>query len=217
MTRHFKWIWVLISCVSIALGQASRTPEKNILSKDVGSIGTLRIDVLDATIHGLVNAHVPGGVVRIINCNRNEPHISGKDDLSIQDLLNLLVLKAPEYQWRIDDGVIDLIPNTSFPVPLDARIPEFRVDNVTALQAMNQLVNRSDLKHEFESRALFQGLELDGGGFPISKNRITLNLKNATLLEVLNSIVRADGRAVWGYTLNPCQGWNQYQLKLLVN
>lgn len=217
MTRYLVSIWFLIASTTSMLGQGTETPEKMILSKAAGSIGSLPINIVDATVHGFVNAQVPGGVVRIIDCNGREAQVSGKDSRSIQDLLNLLVLKAPEYRWKLDDGVINLMPNTGFPVPLDIRLPNFKMENGTALEAMNELVDRPDLKREFAARGLFRGLELTGGGFPISKKRISLDLKDATLLEVLNSIVRADGRAVWGYTLIPCQGWNQYQLKLLVN
>jgi hypothetical protein len=205
---------LVVTCVVAA--QSVPPSSEDLLTRQAGPMTQVHVSIIDKVVLGFSHAKIPGGVVRIANCSHSDPEATINDAVSMKDLLDLLKLKSPEYSWKVDRGVVNVIPETGFPVPLDIPISDFHVKDVTALEAFNQLVNRSDLKAAFESRGLFQGLELNGGGFPISKARITLDLKNVSLLEVLNSIVRADGRAVWGYTLNPCQGKNLYQLKLLI-
>ena len=61
------------------------------------------------------------------------------------------------------------------------------------------------------------GVAGGGGGGAISKSRISLDLKNVTLKEALNAIVRADGRAMWAYIMRPCEGRNEYNFALLIH
>lgn len=218
---------VLITCfvlvtVAAIQGQASATKGSTassqvVLAKTAGPVGLGRIDAVSALLFGFTNAEIPGGIVRIVNCYGSEPQVKIPADASVKQLLEIVALKVPEYRWRIDDGVVNVIPYTSFPVPLDIRISEFQVEELSALDALNRLLDNMQLKQELQARGLFQGLKLSGGGFPISKKRITLDLKDSTLLEALNAIVRSDGRAVWGYTLRPCNGRNEYEINLLVH
>jgi hypothetical protein len=61
--------------------------------------------------------------------------------------------------------------------------------------------------------------ELHRPGSELEKksNGITLDCKNATVLEVLNAIARAHGSAVWEYREQNCDGRSEFSIGFLVS
>lgn len=191
--------------------------EEEVLTRHTGVAGKQHGGVVDALVLGLTIAQVPGGVVAVDNCGGYNPTVKVPPNSSVKDLLDQIVLASPQYRWHVDDGVINVIPDTNLTAPLDIKISKFKVESVSASDALNQLLEEPEVRQGIEGLNFHQGARAFGGGFPISKARISLDLKNVTLQEALNSIVRADGRALWALLLRPCNGRNEYDISLLIN
>lgn len=163
--------------------------------------------------------HLPGGIFVVKNCSSTEPLITPSEKSTLRDGLNQLVKLMPEYTWSIENGVINFLPRSHSPSPLDIRIAEFKVEKTSPLDASNLLFESEEVKSGLTRLGLhLPSVELvTGGGSPVKdERRVTLNEKNATLREALNAIVKADGSKTWILSVYSCNGEKTYQ-RVLVN
>jgi hypothetical protein len=165
--------------------------------------------------------NVPGGIVSIQDCREPARYSLAPNVLSFKGLLESIVEVEPKYQWRIENGVVNLFPryvNLSFP---DYQITSLMVENAETLNdAVIQLLSNPDVQQgisKFRLEYLYRG----GIGYygkhqnNASSQRFSLSLRNITLREALNAIVRAHKKGAWIYTEGHCNGNNWVEIKLL--
>jgi hypothetical protein len=193
--------------------------ETKLLSRKVEWIEPQSTEVIIALKVELSIAQLPGGIFSVWNCGQLEPTFVPAKDSTLRDELNRIAKIKPEYQWALDDGVLNYFPKHYTPSPLDFPIAEFKADNVTAVEAYNKLFDMPEVKTGLANLGLHEPpvqLIFGGGGPVKDQRRITVNLKNVTLLKALNAIVRADGSKTWILSVTSCNGDNIYQ-HVLVN
>jgi len=162
------------------------------------------------------------------NCGVTEPELVPAESTTLQAELNRIIKVLPEYQWTLDDGVLNFLPKYYMPSPLDITISEFKVENIPVIDAYNQLFDKPEVENGFTRLGLHEpAVQLVFGGDPPpdikghksakpEPKRITLNMQHVTLREALNAIVRADGRKAWLLSVYSCEGNSTYQ-RALVN
>jgi hypothetical protein len=191
------------------------------LKRVVGNIGSGRADVSSALVRALINARLPGGIVRGQDLN-NEMEQELVSQLTIEGFLDNIVLTNPGYRWVIDDGVINLIPAFNEPALLNFRIAEFNADNLVSLDdALNKLLIKPEIQERIAELNLNTGLEiLVGGvrppGYHKDEKPFSVQCQNKTLREILNIIVRSQGHGIWEYKETHWNKHHGFSIKFLV-
>lgn len=85
------------------------------------------LSVRDAFLRVLSRSKAPGGVALESNCATQNDRVPIDDaSPSLEESLNRIVNRVPQYRWESDRGAINLLPVTGEPEPLRIRIKEFR-------------------------------------------------------------------------------------------
>jgi hypothetical protein len=122
-------------------------------------------------------------------------------------ILNSLVSEHPEYQWILDDGIINIAPRKTlgnrtsriragFPAgsPLDRKIKKLDIVDTYLQDAVSNVICPAA---ELECPAPL----LIPGGTPYAEppRKVSLHLKNVTVRKALNALVRRDGHSMWHF------------------
>jgi hypothetical protein len=120
-------------------------------------------------------------------------------DPTIADVLNAVVNSAPGYRWREAEGAFEVSPEGGGCPLLDTRIEDFHVSGVTQAEAVERLMNlpevragMSALNLRYESR---DSRPAKQGG-----EKFSMNVKGASLRQVLHQIAGSSGGRFWGFS-----------------
>jgi hypothetical protein len=118
------------------------------------------------------------------------------------------VSSRPRYRWEEARGVVNVLPAAPLPL-LDVRVGEFRAENLNVKEMLAALEATPDFKaglaalHLTEPKPPTDGgfiFIIGGGGKPVEPGKkFSARVRDASVREVLNEIVRQDGCAVWSY------------------
>jgi hypothetical protein len=190
-----------------------------ILSREVRWINPQSSDALAALTMDLAASRLPGGFLIVRQCGAALPTFVPGEVSTLQNELNRIAKIMPEYQWAFDDGVFNFLPKYYAPSPLDISIAEFNADDVTTVEAYNQLFEKQEVRNGFVRLGLHEPavqLAFGGGSQVKDPKHISVKLRNSTLRKALNTIVKADGSKVWILSIDSCGGDNTYQ-RILMN
>jgi hypothetical protein len=140
-----------------------------------------------------------GGVSILFDGDEETKYTLKPETYYQKDVLDSIVEAEPLYQWKIQDGLINLVPKKNYPV-LETKINNFYIYNATKEEMIETLL----ISPEFQSAIKEAKVEKKpfyccGGLCTTQPQRNTINLQNSTVQEVLNEIVRLNGRSVWRY------------------
>jgi len=176
-----------------------------------------QITTQDAFVRSLTSARLPGGMVTTSECNPNaKPQ---KDSLSspLFESLNRITQTDPQYKWQNERGVINLIPTSGEPDVLKIPIREFRVKNARSLELiLEQLLALPEVQSDAVGRRVNQGIRFAGLSSPRREPQLSISIRDATLRDALNAMVRTHGRAVWSYSESRCNGQDRFTIDFLV-
>ncbi len=163
----------------------------------------------------------PGGIVVVNrNCMAVEatPQIE-REYASLDTALNSIVRQDPWYEWRLEQGAVNLIPTNDEPDFLKIKIKKFRLDgDLNTNLALEKLLRLPEVKDKAEEINLNKGLMFIGLiSLRNTKPRLKFELKNVTVRQVLNEIVSKDGIAVWRYYESNCNGKIKSYLEFVVH
>jgi hemoglobin-like flavoprotein len=117
-------------------------------------------------------------------------------EATLQDVLNAIVQSEPRYQWRENDGFIDVFPVKGSSPLLETKISSFRVNDVDQTEAINQLMNSSEVlvgMNEMNlSRRDFSRASVRGKG-----EKFSMSLEGVTLRRALHKIAKESGGRFW--------------------
>lgn len=140
---------------------------------------------------------VGGGVV-VSTTTQNRTKVVMKKG-SARKALNELIKKNPDYVWNRDSGVINILPKPEkMPLidgknPLDARVGDLDIKSQPANEALQEIIKASGLPTVGR---------LSAGGRQ-HYAAVSLALKNASLKDALNELVKTDGQLSWSIELSP--------------
>ena len=147
------------------------------------------------------SAKVPAGISIIFTHSGEEEKSLDftPQNLILRNILDTVVLIQPQYQWKEENGVINVFPLVDYPI-LETRIAEFKSEGVTKSELIEKLLETDIFRNHLKENNL---REEDSTGFFTTTNikpkKYSLNLENATIREILNEIVRLDGNSTWMY------------------
>jgi hypothetical protein len=213
---------LLLLTSTLAGGQQQTAELKDstakILSREVRWINPQSADLFSTLTMNLAASQLPGGILAVRKCGAPQPTFVPAETSTLQSELNRMAKVMPDYQWTLDDGVVNFLPKNYAPSPLDILIADFDAENVTTIKAYNQLFDTLAVKNGFSRLGLHEPavqLVFGGGSETKDQRHITVKLKNVTLRQALNRIVKTDGRKVWILSIDSCGEDNTYQRSLM--
>jgi len=117
-------------------------------------------------------------------------------DATLKDVLNAITQSAPRYQWRENGEFIEVLPVRGSNPLLDTSISNFRVSDFSKREAVNQLVNLSEVQDNMRTMRL--NLQESGDASREKKgDRLSINLESVTMRQALNVIAKESGTRFW--------------------
>ena len=166
-----------------------------------------------------VAGNPPGGFAIVKGCEDAEPEVQPllPTDSTLGEELDKLVAKDPGYTYSVDDGVVNLLPYQGAPPLLNAWISSFDVEDESIGAPLLRLIDSPEVLKAKVSGGITgtKRLQQFVGAQPappvpgrpkVEPKKFTLHLRNVTLMEALNALVRAQGRGVWSYEEHICNG-----------
>lgn len=221
--NSFFAVLVLVSLCSPASSVQNRETQQtvsDVLERQVASSNGDYHPAPFAFVNSLVITHVPGGIVRILDCADAQPALVGHlPQATLRETLDVIVQANPEYRWQVDDGVVNLLTARDEPALLKVRISKLEVKNAPSINAvLTTLQSLPEVRDAIAKLQLSEGVKIIVGprSLNLERPQYTIQLKDVTVREALNAIVRAQGRAVWEYKERRCSGTTEYSIDFVV-
>jgi hypothetical protein len=187
---------VLVASLLIAAGFASNTLAQQAPAK---ASSQLRIVSFHGDMASLLSAMGPSfGVTIGFEADPLKPNsevtVEVRDGL-LPDVLNAIVKSEPRYQWREVDGVFEVFPINGTNPFLEITISTVRLSDVTAAEAINQLMDLPEVRPVVMSMKLKH--RAANTSSRASEQKFSINLGRVTLRQALNQIAKESGIRFW--------------------
>jgi hypothetical protein len=180
------------------------------------------LSILQDVLHG---TGVPGGFAEIAVCSdvpTNKGSLNLKQGTTIREAMDALIAANPSYQWRLQGGVVNLMPRDDVPL-LDTKIVKFDKDatdrEIPAI--LQDLLRLPEVRAREAALGLEQGYWSGGPGVveehPAPKEPVPFHIsaRNLSLRDAFNEVVRTSGKGVvWIYHETGCNGEKTYILEV---
>lgn len=185
----------LIGIASILISTTSAAQHRQILKKEI-SIQVENTSLTRALHAMAVQNQIAIGVEEIVS---SKPYIATSIDRKVSfnfkkkalgELLNDLFSNDNMYFWEIIDEMVIIKPRSEGTSITSTIISQFQVINVTEDEARLAIMNLPELQDQLKARGLSNGPVMTMRVGPPRTENITLNVKNVSLLAILNSIAK---------------------------
>lgn len=198
-------------------GQVPPTLQEDVLSRatrigDVSLPASLTFEAV------LLDAGVPGGVALVRGCSDQPDPTVHPQGTTLRDVLDSIIVGDSRYVWTVKGGVPNLEPSSGVPALLSTRLRNYdSQDFADATSAITFLtsspeVTRAASKIGLQQNVIVGALAGVGPGPVQPKRPLGIRLRNVTLLDALNAIVRASKHGVWSYRETHCGSTSQFDI-----
>jgi len=166
----------------------------------------------------MIASGIPAGEVMIQGCARGSRRAVRVHGGTVREALDSIVGADSKYRWELNDGVVDLLPVEGLPSLLAVRIETFDSKDATditsagtflfALPEIQDAAAKLGLTHNVSGTGL--GYVLPGQTQP--QEALKIRLQSVTVVNTLNSIVRAGQHGIWIYRELHCGTTNLFDL-----
>lgn len=115
---------------------------------------------------------------------------------TVADLMSQIVSQNGQYDWIIENGVVNIFPRDKYRDAflaelLTVRIGSFAVDkNSDCLKLQNDLVKAPEIKAVIDAHGMQTGINFSGAYIPRLGQQFSLKVSDITLKALLNQIIR---------------------------
>jgi hypothetical protein len=183
---------------------------KEILARPFPSKRSSFLSVTGAFQAAMLQTRTPGGVAVLERCGEQNHFVVRLKGTTLGAALKGIVAADPRYCWTVKEGVVNLVPADGVPPLLDVRVREFRLRGSEDISSAGTLLFALP---EVAEAAGKLGLSRAGSGTGLyairpgvqhRAARLGLDLRDVTVREALNTIVRANKGGVWIYREAGC-------------
>ena len=120
---------------------------------------------------------------------------------TVADILNAIIAQEPSYKWAEVNGVINVMPEANPNSVLDLQIAHLHVKDAdfseidTAIASLPEVKRWLEQNHVTENTATVLDILIGKDGY--NPRRVSLDLRDVTLREIMNRIVRLPGLHSW--------------------
>jgi hypothetical protein len=118
---------------------------------------------------------------------------------NVKDLLEDAIRADPPYEWHLTDGrIIDIYPRNKNERFLDVLVPRFKIQDKTRSVALYELTQTPAFGRMLTNLNAKLRTPISGpGNFSELGPKISIELQNTSLREILNTIVIASHGSAW--------------------
>jgi len=194
---------VSIACIVFSRSKTTQTSAlPGVLQRAVFTDQERSVTTTEAFYASLNRARAPGGVVTMIGCQDAVKRSWKPQGQPLGMVLNELVGVDRSYRWEVQDGAINLLPTSGEPLLLQTHIGESNLRTKSSLDALNQLMMRSEIKEAMINLHLKGGLAIIM--YSPSATEFSVSFKGGTLRQALNAIAIAKDSDIWDYRERHC-------------
>lgn len=210
---------VTVALVQPAVTQPHQVNEdrrpSELLERQVAGTDLELLTTVQAFTRTLGYSGIQGGVVGIGACEQDSlKHIWRPMGSKVRDVLDSIVLADPRYRWEYREGVVNLLPVSGVPALLSVRIGELQVADATDPDAaLDRLRRLPEVKKAMANLNLNWAMDLFVKMVETRPKKRDVRIKDATVLETLNTIAREFPHAIWYYSEFHCDGRDEVLMK----
>lgn len=204
---------VLVACILFAQSKTTQTnPSQTVLQRAVSAYEERSLTTPEAFHASLDSARAPGGMVTIVGCEEDRLKKSwNPKGQPLGQVLNEIVGADRNYRWETQDRGVNLLPTSGEPPLLQTRVGGFSITTRSSLDALDQLMTRTEVKEAMIN------LHLTGGLTTImyspSLTEFSVRFKGGTLRQALNAIAVSRGTDIWDYREIHCHDRNEVAIR----
>lgn len=166
----------------------------------------------DAVAILLAKSHIPGGIIRKDSCDPVEVvgatnRVYNLQGLTVRQALDQIVGGEHGYTWKVDDGVVVVLPLDGLPPLLttvvkryEVKFPKYEITETT-----NVLKQAPEIREKARELHLEEAPELLIGGPSINTYTKQLVFTNTSPYQILNSVATMQRASVWEYSEFECK------------
>jgi hypothetical protein len=181
-------VWMLTGVVSAAIGAQRGSP---LDAPTTFSLPTaLPPCGVDTALRSLARtSHVAIGLENAVDCSTVLPRVyedSILDTTTVRRVLDRIVSIDPTYRWADMNGVVVVRPVKSWTDPsnaLNVQVAPLHIENATVTHSLRALLQLPSAENMFDNR--------------INNRPLTVDFNGGTLVDALNTLVRARQGAGW--------------------
>jgi hypothetical protein len=162
---------------------------------------------------------VSGGFAEFTGCSGLlKGRLKVKQGATLREAMDALVAANPSYQWRLEGGVVDLMPRSGVPL-LDTKIGSFQMDATdreTAIFIQN-LLRLPEVRERAAQLGLKPGIGQGPGPgvvdeHPVPREPVSIHIsvRDVSLRDAFNKVVQTAGDTIWIYNESNCTGSETY-------
>lgn len=218
-------LMLVLTIDPVSVCQVDAAPSRKARSVDVRIDHEVLLEsrpILEFFLDIMRGTGLSGGFAGIEDCSglpRGELKLS--QGMTLRQAMDALVAANPSYQWKLRDGVVDLIPRVGIPF-LEPRINKFQVDATEheAPAVLEEVLRLPVVQARAVELGLKRGLGQGGPGVyeehPVKREpaRIHVDLQGLALLDAFNKIAQESRNAVWIYRETDCGADKTYKVEL---
>jgi hypothetical protein len=114
---------------------------------------------------------------------------------AIDDVIGAIVQNNPNYTWRRNENAIEILPTNNAASFLDTQVASFQVRDVTAEEAVRDLLKLNEVQSALAQSGLRLAPRIENG--PSDSTKISLDLANLSIRQILNNVASASGLQFW--------------------
>ena len=145
----------------------------------------------------ILRANLPGGAAMVVGCQEDLKRHWNPEGESLGQVLNEMTAVDKNYQWEVQDGVINLLPTAGEPPLLKTQLGEFKIESNSSLSALSQLKTKPQIRQAMQDLGLQEGITLIS--YSPLPTAFSVQFKGGTLRQALNAIAVAHASDVWDY------------------
>jgi len=120
------------------------------------------------------------------------------NDATFEDILNAVVQSAPRYQWRNENGIVDVFPKETTSPLLETVVHRFQFSGNDWGQAIDALTAAPEVQSQIANLGL---VRREGKAAAAGKDasQFSIDLNDASVRRALHEITRESGKSFWVY------------------
>ena len=199
--------------ISIA---ATPAPQEDVLSRPA-PIGDLSLPASSAFEAAAQASGVPGGVAFLEGCPDEPKPAVQPYGTTLREVLDSITTRDSRYMWRMQEGVVNLEAAKGAPALLRTHLKTYDSGNLTDASAVIFLSSLPEVARAAAGLGLtYNQLGSGLGGTALGpsppKKPLGVRLRDVTLLDALNAIIRANKHGVWTYRETHCGSVHQFNI-----
>jgi hypothetical protein len=223
MTRKLLIVLVALLGTTAFAGryeQSERLPaDEELLMRPAAMTGTPELSAETAFMIAMDRAGAVGGQAILHGCEKPPKKVVPYRGNTLRDVLNSIIAADPNYVWRMDNGVVALLPAKGVPDLLKVRISSFDSGDAWSLATAGiYLFALPEVRQRARELGFSQAISGSGLGSIVpgqhpARKVLDIHLQNLTLLEALNALVRSTKRGQWIYDETDCGAEKNFQVQ----